>query len=67
MFADNTVSDAERERILALGAAHLATIYAAAGKAPVPADVMRIAFEEFSLLLDGTAARVALRELHRYQ
>ncbi|MEN8656154.1 hypothetical protein ABCR94_37690 [Streptomyces sp. 21So2-11] len=54
--------DAERERLLALGAAELAHARSTSGEPVTTADVRRIAYEEFSLLIDDTQARAALRE-----
>lgn len=56
------VSDAQREELLALGAAELALVRAEERRSVAAADVQRTAFEEFSLLLGTRQARVALRE-----
>ncbi|MEU5061238.1 MULTISPECIES: hypothetical protein [unclassified Streptomyces] len=58
---DDTLDDAEREAILARGAAQLAVRRAPEGRA-TPREVMVVAFEEFSLLLDADQARAALRD-----
>ncbi|MEV6956053.1 hypothetical protein [Streptomyces sp. NPDC051183] len=55
----------ERERILALGAAHLARTRAGEGGNPADEDVRRIGFAEFALLLDSDAACTALGEAVR--
>ncbi|MDJ0467133.1 hypothetical protein [Streptomyces sp. H27-C3] len=52
--------DADRERLLALGAAELAHARST-GEPVTTQDVQRIAYEEFSLLIDDTQARTALR------
>ncbi|WP_141662897.1 hypothetical protein [Streptomyces sp. Wb2n-11] len=55
------LSDARRQELLALGAAELA--WTRTERRPATAtDVQRIAFEEFSLLLDARQARAALQE-----
>jgi hypothetical protein len=59
---DGTLDDGERERILAHGAAELATHRAAQGTQATPQEVMAVAFAEFSLLLDADQACLALRE-----
>lgn len=67
VLADDSVDQRERERVLASGAARLATVRAAAGTAVTAEDVVRIAMEEFAVLLDAGTARAALRECRRHQ
>ncbi|AVI00238.1 hypothetical protein C5L38_34875 (plasmid) [Streptomyces sp. WAC00288] len=59
---DDTLDDAERERVLARGAAQLAARRAPEGRRATPEQVMEAAFREFSLLIDADTARAALRE-----
>ncbi|MEN8655579.1 hypothetical protein ABCR94_34655 [Streptomyces sp. 21So2-11] len=54
--------DADRERLLALGAAELAHARSSTGEPVTTEGIRRIAFEEFSLLIDDSQARAALRE-----
>lgn len=54
--------DVERERLLALGAAEPAHARRTGDQPATTADVQRITFEEFSLLIDDQQARSALRE-----
>ncbi|WP_434598068.1 hypothetical protein [Streptomyces sp. A5-4] len=54
--------DADRERLLALGAAELAYARSISGGPVTTEDVRRIAFEEFSLLIDDSQARAAVCE-----
>ncbi len=63
-LCDDSLDDATREEIIARGAAQLAIRRAPQGVQATPDDVMRIAFEEFSTLLDNDAARKALRHAH---
>ncbi|MQY40744.1 hypothetical protein SRB17_87770 [Streptomyces sp. RB17] len=60
-LTDDTLDDAERTRIVARGAAQLATRRAPEGRRATPDDVMDAAFHEFDLLLDTDQARTALR------
>ncbi|MFF8610979.1 hypothetical protein ACF06X_34300 [Streptomyces sp. NPDC015346] len=64
-LADESLDDAERERILALGAAHLVRTRCKQEHEPTVEDVMTAAFHEFALLLDADTARAALREAAR--
>ncbi|MFF5933162.1 hypothetical protein [Streptomyces sp. NPDC012508] len=57
---DDSLDDAEREAIVARGAAQLAARRAPEGHQPTPDDVMGIAFSEFAILLDADTARTAL-------
>ncbi|GAA2639768.1 hypothetical protein GCM10010425_50090 [Streptomyces spororaveus] len=58
---DTTLDDAERERIVARGAAQLAAHRAPEGQQATPDEVMATAFREFALLIDAETARTALR------
>ncbi|MBA0050735.1 hypothetical protein E0L36_07445 [Streptomyces sp. AJS327] len=60
---DDSPDDGERAATLAFGAAHLAARRKPEGRPPTPDDVMAVAFEEFSLLIDADQARAALRSL----
>jgi hypothetical protein len=62
---DDTLVDAEREQIVARGAARLAAHRAPEGEQVTPDSVMALAFAEFSLLLDADQARAALHEADR--
>lgn len=64
-LTDDTLDDAARERIVARGAAQIAVRRAPKGRQPTADDVMTVAYEEFSLLLDADQARAALREVGR--
>ncbi|MER0445740.1 hypothetical protein ABR738_14415 [Streptomyces sp. Edi4] len=59
---DPALDDAERERIVARGAAQLAAHRAPAGQQPTPEAVMAVALHEFALVLDVDQARTALRQ-----
>ncbi|MFI1769766.1 hypothetical protein ACH41H_48420 [Streptomyces sp. NPDC020800] len=59
---DTTLDDAEREAIVARGAAQLAGRRAPEGQRATPEAVMAVAFDEFALLLDADQARAALRQ-----
>ncbi|GHB14290.1 hypothetical protein GCM10010330_80020 [Streptomyces tendae] len=64
VLCDDSVDQRERERILASGAARLAAVRASGGGMATAEDVVRIAMEEFAVLLDTSTARAALRECH---
>ncbi|MGW3820158.1 hypothetical protein [Streptomyces sp. NPDC005046] len=64
-LSDTTLDDAEREAIVARGAAQLAARRTPEGQQATPEAVVAVAFEEFALLLDADQARVALREVGR--
>ncbi|MER6599732.1 hypothetical protein ACWDBC_08335 [Streptomyces parvus] len=59
----DTLDDAEREAIVARGAAQLAARRAPEGQPVTPDAVMDTAFHEFALLLTAEQARTALREV----
>lgn len=59
---DTTLDDADREGIVARGAAQLAVRRAPDGQQATPEAVVAVAFEEFGLLLDIDQARTALRQ-----
>ncbi|MEV6733748.1 MULTISPECIES: hypothetical protein [unclassified Streptomyces] len=61
-LADDSLDDGSREQVLARGAAHLDANRATQAEPASVEDVMRIAFEEFCLLLDSETARTALNE-----
>ncbi|KOV54681.1 hypothetical protein ADL00_29440 [Streptomyces sp. AS58] len=63
-LTDTGFNEWERERIPALGAAHLALARADEGGNPTD-DLRRIGFEDFTLLLDADIARTALGEAAR--
>ncbi|MFE9123187.1 hypothetical protein [Streptomyces sp. NPDC007172] len=58
---DTTPGQADREAIVALGAARLARHRASEGQGATPEEVVAVAFEEFSLFIDAEQARTALR------
>ncbi|MFI5987757.1 hypothetical protein ACIBEA_43755 [Streptomyces sp. NPDC051555] len=60
---DHSLDTAERDAILARGAAHLAARRTPEGKRTTHEEVMAVAFEEFGILLDTHQARTALRSL----
>ncbi|MGA5065588.1 hypothetical protein ACPB9E_17830 [Streptomyces exfoliatus] len=62
---DDTLDDTEREAVLARGAAQLAARRSPEGKQPTPEEVMAVALQEFSLLIDADQAHAALRESGR--
>lgn len=62
---DDSLDDAEREKIVARGAAQLAARRAPEGQHPSPEAVMAVAYGEFALLLGADQARAALREVGR--
>ncbi|MGW0604093.1 hypothetical protein [Streptomyces sp. NPDC002640] len=64
-LTDDTLDDAEREAIVARGAAQLAVRRAPEGQQPTADEVMALAYEEFNLLLDADQAHAALREAGR--
>ncbi|MGW7201300.1 hypothetical protein [Streptomyces chryseus] len=64
-LTDDTLDDAEREAIVARGAAQFAARLAPEGQQVTPDAVMAVAFEEFAVLLDADTARAALREVGR--
>lgn len=59
---DTTLDHADREAIVALGAAQLAIHRAPDGQCVTPEEVMTVALQEFSLLIDADQARTALRQ-----
>ncbi|MGW7029751.1 hypothetical protein ACWGFX_21605 [Streptomyces xanthophaeus] len=61
---DQSLDTAEREVILARGAAHLAARRTPQGQRTTDKEVMAIAFEGFGILLDAHQARIALRSLN---
>ncbi|WP_031146636.1 hypothetical protein [Streptomyces erythrochromogenes] len=58
-LAHDTLGDAEREAIVARGAAQLAIRRIPEGQQPTPDAVLDVAFKEFALLLDTDQARAA--------
>ncbi|MFF1411214.1 hypothetical protein ACFVX6_15705 [Streptomyces sp. NPDC058289] len=64
-LSDDTLEEAERERVLARGAAQLAVRRAPEGQQATPEAVMAVALSEFALLLTAGQARAALREVRR--
>ncbi|MFJ8802867.1 hypothetical protein [Streptomyces sp. NPDC102487] len=62
-LTDDTLEDAEREQILAHGAAQLAIRRTPDGRQPTPQQVLDTAFHEFALLLTVDQARAALLEV----
>ncbi|WP_420082830.1 hypothetical protein ACN6AT_37555 (plasmid) [Streptomyces sp. JL4002] len=62
---DNTLDDAEREAIVARGAAQLAARRTPEGQQVTPDAVLDVAFTEFALLLTAEQARTALRDAGR--
>ncbi|MGW2179121.1 hypothetical protein ACWCXX_13715 [Streptomyces sp. NPDC001732] len=59
---DETLDEAQRVAIVARGAAQLAAHRLPEGQQPTCDDVMRVAFEEFALVLNATQARTALHQ-----
>ncbi|MBX9427008.1 hypothetical protein [Streptomyces lateritius] len=64
-LTDDTLDDAEREAIVARGAAQLAARRTPEGQQPTGDAVMDTAFHEFNLLLTADQTRAALREVRR--
>ncbi|MFE7619109.1 hypothetical protein, partial [Streptomyces sp. NPDC057496] len=54
---DGTLDEGRRLAILARGAARLAAHRLPEGRSPTPDDVMRVAFEEFAVVIDADRAR----------
>ncbi|TXS74524.1 hypothetical protein EAO76_15290 [Streptomyces sp. sk2.1] len=59
---DDTLDEERRLAILARGAARLAAHRLPEGRRPTADDVMRVAFEEFAVVIDAAQARTALRQ-----
>ena len=64
-LTDDTLDDAEREAIVACGAAQLAMRRAPEGQQVNPNAVLDTAFHEFNLLLTAEQGRAALAEVGR--
>lgn len=62
---DHTLDEDQRLAIVARGAAQLAAHRLPEGQQPTPDHVMRVAFEEFAMVIDATQAHAALREQRR--
>ncbi|WP_240981796.1 MULTISPECIES: hypothetical protein [unclassified Streptomyces] len=59
-LGDETLDEDRRLAILARGAAELAARRTCGGEGPTVDDVVRLAFEEFAVVIDAAQARTAL-------